>query len=163
MDTWHFNGEEWYERNWSLFHRIRHWFIWIGGWEKANGEGWHILRRDNFHAAIKYKKYKRLFSYTWMFHFPAPVTFFGHRFTWMGWDWGWQLRTKRGHLVYSKKGHPKPIMYLSPDGTPSSATDFYLNPPHEIIKQIKQSREDRLIRDVEHKLWLSQQKADHHV
>ena len=157
MRTWHYNGEQWYRRDWSIFHRVRHWFIWIGGWEKANGEGWKIFRWDNIRSAIQYKKFKRLFSPSWVMYFPAPISFFGHRFTWMGWDWGWQLTTKFGYLVYSKKGHPKPILYLSPDGTPSSATDFYLNPPCEIINEVKRNREERLIRDAEHHLWKSQQ------
>lgn len=47
MITYHYNGEDqvWYVRKAGVLHRIRKWFIWIGGWEKANDGGWRLFRR----------------------------------------------------------------------------------------------------------------------
>jgi hypothetical protein len=120
MKTYHWNGEYWYKRDWSLLKRIRTWLIWIGGWEIANGAGWKLFRKTGNH---------------WRLCDPTPISLFGHRFTYYG--WGWHLRTHLGYLTYSRAGRPKPIMYLSPDGTPGRATIWYLNPPHEIIMSTK--------------------------
>jgi hypothetical protein len=113
MKTYHWNGEYWYECNWSLLHRIRNWIIWIGGWELANGRGWRLFTRSG-------KK--------WILCDPTPISLFGHRFTHFG--WGWELRTHSGYLTYSRIGGRK--LYSSPDGTPSQATIWYFGVPHEI-------------------------------
>lgn len=129
MRTIHWNGENWYERDWSIAHRIRHWVIWIGGWEKANGEGWHILRK-NPHP---------LLYPGWRGHIqsPTPWSLFGHRFTHYG--WGWNLRIGRDYLTYVKRQRycdgrtlTTHRLYLSPDGTPGQAHVWLLGWPHEV-------------------------------
>ena len=45
------------------------------------------------------------------------------------------MKTRKGYLTYSKAGYQKPIMYISPDGTPGRAIEWWLNPPYEIVKQ----------------------------
>ena len=72
--------------------RLRRRIIWIGGWEKANCEGWR-LRLDNGH---------------WMH--PTPWSLF-RRLTFYG--WGWDLQLREGVLVKSREG-----LYISPNGTP---------------------------------------------
>jgi hypothetical protein len=114
MKTYHHNSEYWYECNWSLFHRVRHWVIWIGGWEKANGKGWELFR-----------KYGR----RWRLVDPTPVSLFGHRVTFLG--HGGHIRLPRTYLVWSRAGHPLCI-YLSPDGTTARATTWIYNAPHEV-------------------------------
>jgi hypothetical protein len=98
MRTLKWNGEKWYYDERSRWKRCRQWLIWLGGWEKPNGTGWKFL--------IDYGNKKSLMS-------PAPLSLFGHLFTWFG--WGWQLKLKRWHrwLVWSKSG-----FYVSSDGTP---------------------------------------------
>jgi hypothetical protein len=119
MKTYHWNGEYWYERNWSLWHHIRTWFIWIGGWEKANGAGWRL----------RYEHSGKLKS-------PAPVSLFGDFFTWYG--WGWNIRVKRGLLVYSHSGGRARKMYISPNGTPSQAVTWLFGAPNEIKKKAEE-------------------------
>ena len=120
MKTYHWNHEEnrWYMRDWNLFHHLRHWFVWVGGWEKANGAGWNFFYRG---ANGK----RRLLS-------PTPISLFGHRITFYG--WGWQIRVGKRWLVASKAGHPLQV-YLSPDGTPSGATSWWYGTPHEITRK----------------------------
>jgi hypothetical protein len=68
--TYHYNGNNWYERRWSLWQHIRTWFIWIGGWEKANGKGWKLFSRR---------------ARGWRLRSPAPISLFGYRVTWYSW------------------------------------------------------------------------------
>lgn len=73
--------------------RLRRKVIWIGGWERANCEGWRF-RLDDGH---------------WMS--PTPWSLFTF-FTYYG--WGWDLHLPQGVLVYSKRLG----LFISPDGTP---------------------------------------------
>ena len=74
------------------------WLRWVGGWEEPNGGGWK-LRGD----------------YGW--RDPAPVMVL-RAFTYYG--WGAQLQLPWTILVWSWHGDRG--IYLSPDGTPGSAT-----------------------------------------
>lgn len=130
MKTYHWNGEYWYERRWSLFHHIRHWLIWIGGWEKANGEGWHLTQVFNK---------RKLRS-------PTPVALFGGRFTHYG--WGWNIRFRKTYFVWSRSGRPLHI-YLSPDGTPGRATTWIKGVPYEIYMNARLLHKER-VKDNDH-------------
>lgn len=116
MKTYHQNSEGWYERNWSLLHHIRNWFIWIGGWEKANGKGWELFRN---------------YGRGWRLVDPTPIALFGHKFVHFG--WGWHIRLSRGYLVWSRCGGQLHV-YISPDGTTARATTWFYNAPHEIVR-----------------------------
>ena len=129
MRTYHWNGEFWYRRDWSLFHRIRNWFIWIGGWEKANGEGWEI-----FHKTFQ----------GWRIWDPTPISLFGHRVTFFG-NW-WQMRTHLGYLTVSRVH-----AYISRDGTTSTATIFYWGAPPDIVRQVQERESDEAF-----KRWLDE-------
>lgn len=125
MKTYHWNGENWYSRNWSLLHHIRHWFIWFGGWEKANGEGWKILRRHNgkfYIASI------------------TPVTIFGSRVTF--YSWGFNIRIGYRWLVFSKFGGKRKI-YLSVDGTPNNANSWWYGTPNNIVNESQNNMENQ--------------------
>lgn len=121
VKTKHWNGEHWYERDWSVIKHVRRWFVWIGGIEKPNGGGWRLPRVHNAHG-------KR-----WRFHprnvFDAltPMSFFGHRITCYGWGWSFNPRNGRRILTISRSGVPRDgqtKIYLSRDGTPSNATTW---------------------------------------
>lgn len=114
MKTYHHNGEHWYVRDWSLFHHIRNWFIWIGGWEKANGSGWEIFRK---------------YMGKWELVDPTPISIFGHRFTYYG--WGWHLKIGNRWLTWSNGGGVLQV-YLSNNGTPSQATTWLYGEPPDI-------------------------------
>lgn len=131
MRTYHHNGEHWYRRDWSLWHHIRHWLVWVGGWEKANGEGWELTR--------SYLGKRRLAD-------PTPISLFGHRFTHYG--WGWNLRVAGGYLVCVRDGGPgRPgRMYVSANGTPDRATTWFYGEPPEVRAEAEQSRRDLLLR-----------------
>jgi hypothetical protein len=122
MITYHWNGEYWYKRNWSILKRIRHWIIWIGGWEKVNSTGWE------FFTNYGKKKLKD----------PTPITLFGHFITIQ--PFGFYLSFKRGYFVVSrsgiKKGQPTQI-YLSPNGTPQGAICWFHGTSKEVINSIK--------------------------
>lgn len=111
MRSWHWNGERWYERNFSIFKRIRIWFLCVGGWERANHTRWEILWRDG-QGKLKIKD-------------PTPVGLFGHLIVFYG--WGWNVRTRRGWFVKGTE-----YTYLSPDGTPSGAEAYYFDAPPEV-------------------------------
>ncbi len=81
--------------------RLRQWVIWIGGWEKANGEGWQFRTSDRS-----------------IFMPPWPISLLGHRFTFFGWGWQLRLSHPRRYLVHSKSG-----LYISTDGTPPRSSD----------------------------------------
>lgn len=127
MRTVEFNGEYWYVNEQPLLKRARKWLIWIGGWEKANGEGWHIFMRhlDTGKRALRD---------------PTPVSLFGHRFTHYG--WGWNVVVSGGYLVYSKRcSHTgKPSLYLSLDGTPGNATMWLFGAPDVVERAAKAKR-----------------------
>lgn len=122
MRTIHHNGEHWYEDRRSLFKRIRTWFVWFGGWEKANGAGWQ-LRRDKPMSG---------------FYGPTPVAILGHRATFFG-DW-FQVRLRRVYLVVRlRKGYSGgPYAYCSPNGTPSQADTWLFGAPFEVRKAAKE-------------------------
>ena len=115
MKTYHWNGEYWYERRWSILHHIRHWFFWIGGWEKANGEGWQ-LRHQRPQRKLKD---------------PFPIALLGGRITFYG--WGGQIRGLHRYLVWSRSVGSLKI-YLSHNGTPGGATTWIKGVPYEIYK-----------------------------
>lgn len=120
MKTYHWNGEYWYRRNWSLFHHICSWIIWVGGWEKANGNGWKIVYRDR-------REKLRVAS-------PTPIALLGHRLVLYG---RWlDVRIGKRILVLMWGGEKK--IYLSPDGTPDRANSWWLGAPYEVIMQAKQ-------------------------
>jgi hypothetical protein len=120
MKTYHWNGDEWYERDWSVWHHFRHWFIWLGGWERANGSGWRLY--------LNTKKVGGGNRKLWLS--PYPVSLFGGRITFFG--WGWDLKVKGGWLVYSSIGRRK--LYISPNGTPSQAVSWLIGAPDSVKK-----------------------------
>lgn len=88
------------ERRGTLAYWLCRWrqkLIWFGGWEGPNCGGFSLW------------PYGRIAS-------PAPVTV-ASVFTYFG--WGWQLKLPWTIMVYSR---PHGGLYLSPDGTPRSAT-----------------------------------------
>lgn len=122
MRTYHRNEEGWYERNWSLLHHIRNWVIWIGGWEKANGTGFELFRR-NHKNRIRLKD-------------PTPISLFGHRFTHYG-NW-WHIKLRRGYLAWSRQR-----IYISPDGTSTNAVAWWRGAPGDVIsKSVKPDRQE---------------------
>ncbi len=124
MKTWHWNGEFWYLRDWSLAKRLRVWLIWFGGWERANSTGWSF--RWDFNGKLKS---------------PTPLSLFGHRFTHYG--WGWNLRLGGRWLVWCHARHGQRAQaYLSDNGTPNRATAWLLNPPQEVVVAA-QARQDQ--------------------
>lgn len=121
MRTYHDNGEYWYYKDWTVSHRIRHWFIWLGGWEKPNGEGWWFRYPSG--------SWKR----------PYPVSLLGHRVTFQ--PWGWSVRTRHGYLCYStEQGHRK--FYTSPDGTPDSAHTWFFGAPSDVVQAADEWRQE---------------------
>jgi hypothetical protein len=86
--------------------RLRQRVIWFGGWEEANCGGWCFRRGKR-----------------WMS--PAPVSVL-RVFTHFG--WGWQLRLPGTFLVRSKCSG----VYISPDGTPRSATLWVTKKPEHV-------------------------------
>lgn len=117
MITYHWNGEYWYKKDWTLRHHVRHWFVWLGGWEKSNGTGWEFTRQSTG---------KRRLSD------PFPVHLLGHRIAIHG-SWG-HIRLRRGmYLVIGRKRDGVRPVYVSPNGTPSQAVSWYSGAPHEII------------------------------
>ena len=118
MQTYHNQGEGWYIDRSSLWSRVRRWIVWIGGWERALG-GWSLT--------IESYGRKHLVS-------PAPVSLFGHRFTWYG--WGWQVRAGRDWLVWVYPHHDRDrCVYLSPTGTPNDAWKWYAGAPSEVAEE----------------------------
>jgi len=120
MKTYHHNGENWYYDTRSMFKRIRRWFIWIGGWEKANSSGWKLFRtRANGMRSLCN---------------PAPIALLGHRI--IHYSWGMDFRLPRRwlsvHWGDSLRGW---YIYLSLDGTPSGATCWLLNPPYDVVRE----------------------------
>jgi hypothetical protein len=111
MKTYHWNGEFWYVRNWSILHWLRNWIIWIGGWEKPNGTGW-----DFFYDVCGKRKLSS----------PTPIALFGHRLVIFG--WGWNMRIGHRWLVWTKDE-----VYVSPDGTPSQAILWLRGVPQDVV------------------------------
>lgn len=111
MRSYRKNSEGWYQDTRSLWKRFRQYIIWVGGWEEANGKGWRI------------KKYNLLD--------PFPVSLLGHWITFYG--WGLNFRVKKGWFVVSWR-HEKKI-YISCDGTPSSAHYWIMGTPKEISEE----------------------------
>lgn len=119
MKTWQYNGEYWFFENHSLFKRIRTWFVWFGGWEKANQTGWKFTWRG-YGNKLK-------------FHDPFPLSFFGHRLTFYG-KW-WNIRIGGGWFV--KSASMKHTYFWSINGTPDSAVKWYFNCPKDVRDQVK--------------------------
>ena len=120
MKTYHWNGENWYKRDWSILHRIRCWLIWVGGWEKANGAGWAPF--------IKFINGKRKLRDI------TPISFFGHRITFFG--WGGQIRYRGQYLVWTREDGYWEI-FISPNGTPSRAIMWLRGVPYPILHAIE--------------------------
>lgn len=110
MITYRNNGENWYRDSRSIWKRVRQWFIWVGGWELANGSGWKL-------------------KHDWGWASPTPISIFGHWATF--YSWGTQFRWGRSWLVYSKHSGT----YVSKDGTPSGAHIWITGTPWAIEKQ----------------------------
>lgn len=117
MKNHFFNGEYWYEDSRPILKRFRQWLIWIGGWETADGK-WSLFWKYGLRS-------------------PAPLSMFGHRFTY--YSWGCDFRFADGWLVWTfdlgRCGSQK--VYFSPDGTPDSATAWFLGTPEEVIAASK--------------------------
>lgn len=115
MKIYRWNDEYWYQdkRNW--LRRIRQWFIWVGGWEKANGAGWQLIGTHS--QSLKS---------------PAPIAILGHRAVW--YSWGWNIRLGRGWLVYTRKKYADGgrQLYISKDGTPGRAFVWYIGAPSDV-------------------------------
>lgn len=81
--------------------RLRHKLIWFGGWERANCGGWRF----------------RLEPGHWLDPFPLTIcsalTLYGR--------W-WQLRLPGTIFVWARNQEG---VYMSPDGTPRSATRWF--------------------------------------
>jgi len=114
VKTYHWNGERWYENDFSLWKRLRRWVVWFGGWETAKG-GWQF----------RIPGYAR----KWLWLSPTPVSLFGHRFTAFG--WGWQVRVPGGWLVHSREDGRRRL-YVSRDGTPNRAHCWIIGAPHDV-------------------------------
>lgn len=144
-----FNGESWYKAP-TLLKRIRKWFIWIGGWEKANCSGWHFRHKEiapkfpeqyeeikgmNIGEMKDYLKDKPHRYVTTFWYNPLPISLFGHRFTIQ--PFGVYLRLSSEYLVFSwnqrRKGKIVFRMYRSKNGTPQDAHVWYFGTPKEII------------------------------
>jgi len=129
MRTYQFNGEGWYCNDRTLINRIRSWFIWVGGWEKANGKGWELLGRYTWKKGLK----------SFYFKSPAPVSIFGHWLTYYG--WGLNFKVKGGwFVVVWDNGHGEKI-YISKDGTPSGAFCWIKGTPPEVLKATEKRQE----------------------
>ena len=124
MKTYHHNGENWYCNTHSLLKRIRRWFIWIGGWEKANSSGWKL-------CLTRYDGTEFMRS-------PTPIALFGHRI--VCFNWGIDFRFPRRWLCIHWSGPPSRgwRIYLSQDATPSRADLWLLSPPYEVRKEAEQ-------------------------
>ena len=91
----------------NKFKRIREWFVWFGGWEKANGKGWRFYLNST-----RQGKPHRI----WLG--PTPVSLFGHHITFF--TWGFQVALRHDYLVIVWR--PYRACYFSPNGTPWAAT-----------------------------------------
>lgn len=100
MRTLHWNGERWYVNERSILSRVRKWFVWFGGWERANGR-WEFRLRHVGRSL-------------WLS--PCPLSILGHRVTFYG-HW-MQMRWFGAWLVIDwRERHA----YLSTNGTPNQA------------------------------------------
>lgn len=121
MKTMHWNGERWYQRDWSVVKHLRSWVVWVGGMEQPNGEGWRLPRVHNVHGK-RWRCHPRN-----VFDALTPFSFFGRRITCYGWGWSFNPRNGRRILTISRsglrKGYPTKV-YLSHDGTPHQATTW---------------------------------------
>lgn len=111
MKTYNFNGEGWYLDDRTLFKRIRQWFIWIGGWELANGKGWR-------------------FTYD-----PNPISIFGHWLTTYG--WGLNFKIPSGWFVIVWNKHMGRCIYISKNATPDKAHCWIYGTPDEIKREVE--------------------------
>ena len=101
MKTLHWNGERWYVEERSVLSRLRKWFVWFGGWERADGR-W------------QFRTPRTLGHRIWMY--PTPVSVLGHRVTFFG-HW-LQVRVSSGWLVVNFRER---YAYVSANGTPNNA------------------------------------------
>lgn len=124
------SGEYWYADRRSLWKRVRQWFIWVGGWEKANGQGWRLR--------IPHGK-------RWLWMSPTPVSVFGHRATLQN---GWiDLRWFRGTRLVLHWRHGDRHAYISRNGTPYDAHCWLFGAPRrvkELAEAAKAERDKRL-------------------
>jgi hypothetical protein len=141
------NDEYWYEAP-PLHKRIRKWFFWLGGWEKANSAGWRFymkhtrpkkptkeqreilvnLTPKEQHEYIKTlpERYERV----WLS--PFPISLLGHRITF--YNWGMNIRTSEGYFCITWDKNQGRKCYISYDGTPSNAHIWYWGVPRDILK-----------------------------
>jgi hypothetical protein len=89
-------------RPWYWLRLARQKLLWVGGWEEPNCGGW----RPTWEYGLKS---------------PFPVTVLSSLTLFGGW---WQCRIFGTYLTWS---HGK--VYLSPDGTPRSATRWFSKKP----------------------------------
>jgi hypothetical protein len=114
------NGEYWYEAP-PLYKRIRKWFLWIGGWEKSNSEGWHF-RYDHGE-----------------WRSPTPMSFLGHKITIQHFGIYFRLPSGHLHIGWSKNQGRK--CYISPDGTPQNAHTWFWGLPKDILNSSRKRGE----------------------
>jgi|SRR6188472_2220516 len=116
------NGEYWYEDD-GILRRTLDWFAWFGGWQAHSPQRPWSLGRRSLRERLRPS-------------FLTPVSFFGHRVTFYG--WGWEVTLWGSKLVKSKSA-----LYLSPDGTPSSATVWFRGAPAEVRAAAEVVAEER--------------------
>jgi hypothetical protein len=114
MKSWHWNGEFWYSRDWSLLKRLRVWLIWLGGWEQANSSGWKLFGKNVGEP-----------HYHWID--PRPISLFGHRITFFR-KWI-DVKLPGCYMRIKKK-------YISLDhGTPNTTFAYFGEAPKHIKRQ----------------------------
>jgi hypothetical protein len=141
------NGEHWYRDSKPLWVRARKWVAWFGGWEEPNTGK---FRRDHVASWFKWLAAGAPRDATGVWD-PLPVSLFGHRMTIQ--PFGVSFSTDRGHLCFyrgegvaASRGW---YVYLSPDGTPSSATRWYYNPPAEVVRAVEEYERKAAERDAQ--------------
>ncbi len=122
------NGEYWHHDDRNILRRVAGWFVWAGGWHAHSPKAPWSTRR--LHAWTRLKP-----------DMLAPVSFFGHRFTYFG--WGAQWRVKGAYWVYVRPGAQKQRqVYRSSNGTPSDAHIWIVGAPPDV----RTSADDQMAR-----------------
>jgi hypothetical protein len=130
MKTYKHNGEAWFADERSLFKRVRHWIIWVGGLEKVNQAGWTLES-----ARLSWRAFHDLPIHRRFLDCLTPISLFGHRATlqWFGLDirvWGAYLCI---HWRETKYGPARLRIYRSRNATPSAAHLWIRGVPSDVI------------------------------
>lgn len=145
-----YNGENWYKAP-VWYKRLRRWFVWIGGWEKANCIGWHLRHREkvpkykyqikDFAKGMTMKEVEEYFKTnpykmkTRFWHTPTPISFLGHRITIQSFGIYFSLRSGYLVIIWDKRQGRK--CYISRNGTSSKAHIWFYGTPKEILDSIE--------------------------